>query len=105
MQRSWFISAFGAAIAALLMVGVIEPALSQNFAPPAPQVEVVPAPPVARPNVYWVWQPGYWRWNGRRYHWIPGHYVRAPRAAAVWLPGQWVFVGGRYVWRPGHWQR
>ncbi len=40
--------------------------------PPAPIVEAVPSPPGA----YYVWRPGHWRWNGFRYVWIRGHYVR-----------------------------
>ncbi|WP_428489301.1 hypothetical protein [Rhodopila sp.] len=41
---------------------------------PAPLVEQVPPPPPG----YYVWRPGHWRWNGRRYIWAPGHYVLRP---------------------------
>lgn len=84
------------------------PGLAQTAPPPPLQAEVVPAPPPpprgahARP---WVWQPGYWRWNGRAYRWVSGHYVRGPRVGAVWVPGEWVVVRGRYVWHAGHWRR
>ncbi|HKT18430.1 MAG TPA: hypothetical protein VJR47_10340 [Stellaceae bacterium] len=84
----------------------ITPALAQTAPPPPLQTEVIPIPPppgaYARP---WVWQPGYWRWNGREYRWVAGHYVRGPRAGAIWIPGEWVVVRGRYVWRAGHWRR
>ena len=36
--------------------------------PPAPR-EIVPAPM----HRGWVWQAGYYRWDGRRYVWMPGH--------------------------------
>lgn len=104
MPRSW--KQIACAVAAIFpLFGETTPALAQAMAPPPPQAEVVPAPPVAGPGAYWAWRPGFWRWNGRRYIWVPGHYARAPRAAAVWAPGAWVFVGGRYVWHPGHWRR
>ena len=44
--------------------------------PPAPR-EIVPAPM----HRGWVWQAGYYRWDGRRYVWVPGH-VCGP---AAWL--------------------
>ena len=93
------------AVALLPLLGSAGLALAQSMAPPPPQAEIIPAPPHAGPGAYWAWRPGFWRWNGRAYHWIPGHYVRAPRAAAVWEPGGWVLVHGRYVWHAGHWRR
>src|SRR5690348_15109392 len=41
--------------------------------PPAPQTEVIIAPPA--PN--YVWNPGYWSWQGR-WVWINGSYVVRP---------------------------
>ena len=84
------------------------PSLAQTAPPPPLQAEVVPAPPPPPRGAHvrpWVWQAGYWRWNGRAYRWVPGHYVRGPRVGAVWVPGQWVVVRGRYVWHAGHWRR
>jgi hypothetical protein len=49
-------------------------------------VEVVPPPPAPG----YVWQPGYWSWNGVQYVWVPGAYVVAPFVHAVWMPGAWV---------------
>jgi len=46
-------------------------AIEVNIAPPAPRHEVVPA---ARPG--YEWAPGYWNWNGHRYVWVDGHFVR-----------------------------
>lgn len=105
MKRSVKYLALTAA-AILPLLGSVGPALAQTMAPPPPPAEAVPPPPqVAGPGVYWVWQPGFWRWNGRRYVWRRGHYVHAPYAQAVWVPPAWAFVGGRYVWHPGHWRR
>ena len=94
-----------AAAAILPLLGSAGPALSQAMAPPPPQAEALPPPPVAGPGVYWVWRPGFWRWNGVRYVWRPGRYVHPPYTQAVWVPGAWVFVRGRYVWHEGHWGR
>jgi hypothetical protein len=50
-----------------------------------------------------VWTPGYQRWEGGRYVWVPGSWARPPHAGAVWGPrhwvkrhGTWVLVGGRW---------
>ena len=61
---------------ALLLLGTLAGCV---YAPPtgptpAPLVERVPPPPPG----YYVWRPGHWRWNGRRYIWAPGHYVPRP---------------------------
>ena len=68
-----------------------------GFAPPAPVVEAVPAPP-SPGNVR---QPGYWSWNGVQYVWVPGEYVAAPYIHAVWVPGAWIRHGPGWVWVTG----
>ena len=50
-----------AAVPGFARVGVVV-----GLAPPAPVVEVVPAPPAPG----YVWQPGYWSWNGFQYVWV-----------------------------------
>lgn len=67
--------------------------------PPAPLVETPPLPP---PGGY-VWQPGYWSWDGVRYVWVPGAYIARPRPYAVWVPGRWVRRGGGWFWIAGRW--
>jgi hypothetical protein len=67
--------------------------------PPAPRHEVVP---IVQPG--WVWQPGYWNWNGHRYVWVRGHRVRAHRGAH-WAPHHWIEDGGRWRMERGHWER
>jgi hypothetical protein len=69
--------------------------------PPPPVVEALPAPPAPG----YVWQPGYWAWNGVQYVWVPGRYVVAPFSGAVWIPGHWLGHGGVWEWRAGHWRR
>lgn len=68
-----------------------------------------PPPPVAEqpgPTPYGgaAWIPGHQRWNGRRYVWVPGHYVHARRPGAVYVPGRWVQSRRGWAWRPGHWR-
>src|SRR5690349_17379375 len=70
--------------------------------PPAMPYEAVPPPPPG-PAVM-AWRPGHWRWTGRAYVWVPGHYLRGPRPGAVWVPGHWVDRHGRWVWIEGHWR-
>jgi WXXGXW repeat (2 copies) len=72
-----------------------------GFGPPVAVVEPIPAPPAPG----YIWQPGYWAWNGAQYVWVPGRYVVAPYAGAVWVPGAWVRIGGGWVWHAGHWHR
>jgi WXXGXW repeat (2 copies) len=77
------------------------------FAPAAsayPRVGVrvyAPLPPIrhervlVRPGPNYVWVPGYWRWEGRRYAWIAGTWVLPPRPGAIW-------VGPRVIYRYHH---
>ena len=71
-----------------------------QLGPPAPIVEY---PPIA-PGPGYLWQPGYWQWNGYRYVWFRGRYVRAPYRGAGWIPGHWDHRGRGWVWVPGHWR-
>jgi hypothetical protein len=73
-----------------------------RIGPPPPRpVEVVPA----APHPGWVWQPGFHRWDGAHYVWVPGAYAAPPYAGARWIPGHWANRGGGYVWVEGHWRR
>lgn len=71
-----------------------------SVAPPAPQVDVVTAPP----SPTHIWISGYWRWNRGRYAWAPGHWAGA-RAGYFWAPGHWVRRGSRWHFSGGFWQR
>ena len=81
--------------AALAQVGVVV-----RVAPPAPLVEAHDSPPHAG----WVWVDGYHRWNGHRYVWVHGHWVRPPHPGAVWVAHRWEHRGDGWVMVEGHWQ-
>ncbi len=68
-----------------------------GVAPPAPRVEVVPAP-----RVGYVWSPGYWRWNGHHHYWVTGYWVPA-RPGWHWVPSHWAPYGPRWRYVPGYW--
>jgi len=70
-----------------------------NFAPPAPRYEQVPAP-----RYGYVWEAGYWRWNGRRHVWVAGHWERARPGYAYNAP-RWEERGGRWHYRDSYWSR
>ncbi len=69
-------------------------------APPPVRVEVVPPPPPYAA----VWQPGFWRWDGYRYRWVRGHYVRPPRERHEWVAGHWEPRPGGHIWIEGFWR-
>ena len=81
--------------AALAQVGVVV-----RVAPPAPIVEAHDHPP----HPGWVWIDGYHRWNGHRYVWVHGHWVRPPHPGAVWVAHRWEHRGDGWVLVEGHWQ-
>ena len=71
-----------------------------SVAPPAPRVEVVPAP-----RSGWVWAPGHWQWQGNQYVWVEGHWLRERAGYEYREPrwvqrrnGEWILVGGD--WEP-----
>jgi hypothetical protein len=68
-------------------------------APPAPRVEVVPAP-----RAGYVWAPGYWQWNGHRHVWHNGSWMRERRGYVYSAPA-WVEHDGRWEFRRGAWAR
>jgi hypothetical protein len=68
-----------------------------------PAVVVAPATP-ASPGSDYVWVQGYYNWDGSRYEWVPGAWVRTPRPSAVWVPAHWQPTTGGYVWVPGAWR-
>ena len=70
-----------------------------NVAPPAPVVEVVPAP-----RAGWVWVPGFWEWRGHRHFWVRGHWEHA-RHGYYYAPARWVQRGDRWEFSHGRWLR
>jgi hypothetical protein len=89
----------------LLAAGVsASPAYAQvsfniNFAPPAPQHEIVPA---LSPG--YVWAPGYWGWTGERHVWVRGRPIMQ-RQGYAWAPDRWDTRDGRYYRTAGHWEQ
>ena len=68
--------------------------------PPPPNAAVVGRPP----HPGYVWTGGYQRWDGRRYLWVPGRWVRPPRSGAVWVNPAWNRRGNGWVFVPGRWR-
>jgi hypothetical protein len=100
MNRRLLAITLGTLIAAGTVAGA---QIVVRIGPPPPRpVEVVPAPSPEHRD--WVWQPGFHRWDGNRYVWVPGHYERPPHPHARWIEGHWANRGGGYVWIDGHWR-
>jgi len=72
-------------------------------APPAEQVDVVAVGVAPGPD--YVWVQGYWRWNGRVWVRVGGHWHRRPYGYRYYRPGCWVYRGGRHCWQVGVWVR
>ncbi len=70
-----------------------------QVAPPAPRVEVVPAP---RPGYTWV--NGFWDWRGNRHVWVAGHWVRE-RPGYAYMEPRWVERDGRWYMERRGWER
>lgn len=87
-------------IALLISAAAMTARVIVPIAPPPVIVE----PPAPSPGPYFVWTPGYYRWDGAAYAWVPGMWVARPWPAARWIPprwvrrrGGWIFVGGRWI--------
>jgi hypothetical protein len=76
------------------------PPVHVRVAPPRHRVEVIPV----RPSPSMVWIRGRYRWDGRRYTWVPGSYVRRPRPQARWVDGRWRRDPRGWYWVPGRWR-
>jgi WXXGXW repeat (2 copies) len=70
--------------------------------PPAPYQESIPYPPDEPWRV--VWRPGYWRYDGVQYFWVPGEYMARPTATASWSKDRWELRTYGWVFVPGYWQ-
>lgn len=86
--------------AATMAVSPLAAQVYVNIGPPRPLVERR----VPRPGPGFVWTPGYHRWDGRAYVWVPGAWVRPPRPHAVWVAHHWVHRHGGWVMIEGHWR-
>ncbi len=81
-------------------------ASAQPYGAPRPY-EPIPAPryePEPHRRHGYVWEPGHWHWEGRRYVWFEGHYVPVRAEYHRYVPGIWVQRGPRWEWVPAHWE-
>lgn len=69
--------------------------------PPAAVVEVR----TVAPDRHHVWIPGYHRWSGQAYAWVPGRWDLPPAHRTTWVPGHWVqHRRSGWYWVEGHWR-
>ena len=87
-------STLGAIPAASAAVGIYV-----DTAPPAPRVEVVPAP-----RAGYVWAPGYWDWRSGHHVWVNGHWERE-RHGYYYHPSHWTQHEGRWSLEHGKWSK
>ena len=71
-----------------------------RVAPPVERVEVIGVAP--RPG--YVWVRGWWRWDARRYVWVPGRWVAPQRGYHRWQPGHWAHDRRGWFWIEGRWR-
>jgi hypothetical protein len=70
-----------------------------NTAPPAPRVEVVPAP-----RRGYTWAPGYWDYRGNKHAWTKGHWEK-DRPGMAWQPSRWEQRDGKWALQRGRWDK
>lgn len=87
-------------VGGFLAVGAANAEVVVRIGPPAPVVEHRPV----APGQGYVWTPGYHRWDGNRYVWSSGQWVRPPHAHAHWVPAHWVHRHHGWVLVEGHWR-
>ncbi len=101
LKKQTLAAVAGVVLATSLAVSSASAQIVVRIGPPPPRpVEVVPPP-----HDGLVWQPGFHRWDGHGYVWVPGHYEHPPYRGAHWVEGHWVNHGGGWVWHDGHWAR
>jgi hypothetical protein len=100
MNKREFLTGMAAvAMSSVVGVGVAEAQVVVRVAPPAPREERMPG---ERRGMVWV--PGYWDWNGRRYVWKAGHYMKARRGYR-YRADTWEERNGSWQRRRGGWDR
>jgi hypothetical protein len=90
----------GSTLSAMLAVGIANAQVFVQIGPPRPLVERRVPPPGAG----FVWTPGYYRWDGRAYVWVPGAWVRPPHRRARWERPRWEHRRGGWVYVEGRWR-
>jgi len=87
IKKVLFVSMVAASVVAIS--APVAAAVYVQIAPPALQVETVPAP-----RHGYIWAPGYWNWRGNHHVWAKGTWVRERRGYAYHSPS-WVEHNGR----------
>jgi hypothetical protein len=87
-------------IAVLMAASAVCARVTVRLTPP-PVIVEAPAP---TPGPGYVWTPGYYRWDGRAYIWVPGSWVMAPWPGARWVPPHWARRRGGWGFIEGHWR-
>jgi WXXGXW repeat (2 copies) len=85
--------------AAALPAAAVDVDLVVKVAPPAPRIEVAPAP-----RVGFIWAPGYWDWRGNQHVWVAGNWQRE-RAGYRYAAPVWVERNGEWHLTRGQWAR
>lgn len=72
-------------------------------------VRTAPPPPLVErygpaPGYGFVWVQGYYAYNGGRYGWVQGRWVRPPRPGRRWEGGRWESYRNGYRWHDGRWR-
>ena len=103
MKPLWRIALLGGMLTmAAPLFAQLHVGIGINIGPPPPRREII----VARPYPDAVWIPGYYRWNGRRHHylWVRGRWARPPHAHAEWVEGHWEQRHNEWVYFEGRWK-
>jgi len=92
-----------------LLAGLLALCLTPAIAMAQVIVRIAPPPPIHEvhdhpPHDGWVWHEGHHRWDGQRYVWVKGFWVRPPHPGAVWVAHHWEQRNGGWVLIEGHWQ-
>ena len=90
-----------APIGAFVAPAQAQVAISISAPIPPPPLPVYLQPPIPGPE--YVWNPGYWAWEGQEYYWVPGYWAMPPTADLLWTPGYWAWDNGNYVFYAGYW--
>jgi hypothetical protein len=95
--------ASGLVLSGLLLAPVSE-ARTRIYVNIGPPPVVVERHVVASPGRGYIWQDGYQMWNGHRYVWVAGRWVRPPHRHSRWSTGTWRQTTRGYYYTPGYWR-
>jgi hypothetical protein len=88
----------GVSLSTLIALPACYAEVAAPTAPPAVQVQVMPA------RTGYIWVDGHNEWRGGRWVFVRGHY-EAVRAGHRWVPGHYRQTARGHVYVPGRWVR